>query len=128
MNSKLEMRRLKSTDLFLMTKIISKIGLKQLKDCFNDVDISKLMENLKQEETKQDDMIVKVGATVVLNIADVIVSNLDKCEKEIHQMLANTDVKVIKELDIVEFMELIVEFLKKEEFKDFIKVASKFIK
>ena len=64
-------------------------------------------------------------------MADVIFKNLPKCEDDIIQMLSNTSnltVAQVKKLSLAEFTEMVIDFIKKEEFKDFIKVVSKLFK
>jgi hypothetical protein len=46
-------------------------------------------------------------------------------------MLSNTSnltVNQVKELDFATFAEMVIDFIKKEEFKDFFRVASKLFK
>jgi hypothetical protein len=72
-----------------------------------------------------------VGVSVILEIANVIIGNIPKCETEIYQMLSQTSdlsVKQVKELDFATFAEMVIDFIKKEEFKDFIKVVSRLFK
>ena len=66
-----------------------------------------------------------------LEVADVIFKNLPKCESEICRMLSQTSdltVAQVRRLPLAVFMEMIIDFIKKEEFKDFIKVVSKLFK
>ena len=66
-----------------------------------------------------------------LEIANVILGNLPKCEKEIFQMLSQTSnltEKQVRALDMVTFFEMVIDFIKKDEFRDFIKVVSKLFK
>lgn len=130
-------RPLKSTDVFLMSKIISKIGINEFTKSFEKDEIKKMIASFtdnKEEtegESKSDSIASAVGLSVALEIANIILGNLPKCEKEIMQLLASVsgkDVKTIENLDAVVFLEMVVDFVKKEEFKDFIKVASKLFK
>jgi hypothetical protein len=126
-------RSLKSTDVFLMSKIISKIGINEFTQCFENEGIKQTIASFmdKGEDAKGAELASVVGLSVALEIANVILGNLPKCEKEIIQMLANVSgmtVKKVENLDAVLFFEMVVDFIKKEEFKDFIKVASKLFK
>lgn len=114
-------RRLNSTDIFLMTKIIGKIGINQFTECLT-------KDSVKQMLGKGDDNTTMVGISVVLEVANVVIGNLSECEAEIYQLLANVSglsVKRIKELDGVVFFEMVMDFIAKDEFRDFIKVVSK---
>ena len=123
-------RRLNSTDSFLMFKIIGKIGVNEVTECFNNDAVKKAM--LKFTTGKGgDEGITLVGISVILEMANVIMNNLSKCEAEVYQMLSQTSnlsVKQIKELDFAIFMEMVIDFIKKEEFKDFVKVVSTLFK
>jgi hypothetical protein len=120
-------RKLNSTDTFLMFKIIGKIGVNDFAKSFDKDTVQDLIKNTKSAENAN----TIVGISVMLEMANVVISNLPKCEAEIYQMLANTSnlsVKQVKELDFVTFTEMVVDFIKKEEFKDFIKVVSRSFK
>lgn len=122
----MEFRRLKASDTFIMTKIISKIGLKDIKESLSPASLAELTKSAKSEN--RDDMIYNVGATLTLDFVNIIMSNLDSCEKDIYSLfsgLTGMSSKEIADLDFVDFTEMIVAFVKKDEFKDFIGVVSK---
>lgn len=119
-------RPLDSRDLFLMFKIIGKIGINEFTACFDGQMMNKMLAKAKDSES--DDAINMAGLGVMLDIVGVICANLPKCETEIYQMLSNTSnlsVEEVKTMGMVEFTEMVIDFIKKDEFKDFIKVASR---
>lgn len=129
-------RKLKSTDVFLMAKVISKIGINEFAGCFESEPVknalARLMKNTSDENAEgadtSDEDVTAVGISVILEMANVILCNISKCENEIYQLLAQvSDMKLenIKELNAVVFFEMVIDFVKKDEFKDFFKVASK---
>ena len=122
---KFELRTLNATDIFPMSTIISKVGINEFKKCFESDEIKKLIKGQgKENETA-------VGIAVALDIGGVILGNLHKCENDIYTFLgriANVDVEEIKVLSMGEFAELIIEVVKKPEFKDFFSVVSKLFK
>ena len=122
---KFELRTLNATDIFPMSTIISKVGINEFKKCFESEEIKKLIKGQgKGNETA-------VGIAVALDIGGVILGNLHKCENDIYTFLgriANVDVEEIKILSMGEFAELIIEVVKKPEFKDFFSVVSKLFK
>lgn len=121
--------RLKSSDLFLMLKIIRKINLQEIKECFSDPMILAAIK--KSRETGEEIDFSSLGVSVVVEIADVIVSNMPSAEMEIYSLLSRlSGIKTedLKEMDAVIFFEMVVDVIKKPEFKDFYKVASGFIK
>lgn len=120
-------RKLTSQDIFPMVKIISKIGVNELSEVFDSNKIKELADANRGQENAN----FTVGVGVMLEIANKLLENLPKCEKEIYSLLASaTDMKVddIKNLDMDVFLEMVIEFVMKDEFKNFFKVASKYIK
>ena len=77
----------------------------------------------------EDGNIISVGAEVALELASVILTNLPKCEADIYQMLSQTSNLSVDDIkapgNAVMFLEMVIDFIKKEEFRDFIKVVSK---
>lgn len=129
-----EFRALSSTDIFLMVRILNKIGFKQLKGCLTGDNISGLIQAATSGEDSngQESALAAVGVGVALDVAGVILENLPKCEAEIYQLLSNVSGLKMETImapgNAVMFFEMVVDFLKKEEFRDFIKVASKLLK
>ena len=129
-------RLLGAPDMFLMAKIISQIGIKEFKACFESDGINELIQNMtaSKEEGKEADNpnIVSVGVGVAVELAGVILGNLPKCENDIYQMLSQTSNLSVEEIkapgNAAMFLEMVIDFIKKEEFRDFIKVVSKLFK
>ena len=126
-------RTLGGGDVFLMFRIIGKIGVKEFNACFEHDGIKHLVAATMGESTvNADETSVSVTyISVILEVADVIFRNLPKCEDEIFQMLSQTSnlsVAQVRKLDLVQFTEMVIDFIKKEEFRDFIKVVSKLFK
>ena len=124
-------RLLGAPDIFLMAKIIKQIGIKEFKACFESDGLKSLIQNTAMDEKADggETNIVSVGIGVALEIADVIIGNLPKCENDIYQMLANTSNLTVEEIkapgNATMFLEMVIDFIKKEEFRDFIKVVSR---
>ena len=134
-------RTLGGEDVFLMFRIIGKIGVKEFNACFEHDGIKHLVAALMGEklakakedegEDKKETSYSVTYITVILEVADVIFRNLPKCETEIFQMLSQTSnltVAQVKKLNLAQFTEMVIDFIKKEEFKDFIKVVSRLFK
>lgn len=132
-----ELRELKSSDIFPMFKIMGKIGFKDLKNKMTPDKVKELKSMFKMDEDAdvdeaqkkeaEDEQMMFVGFTVVMEVAEVIITNLPTCEQEIYSFLAGLSgmkVKEVANLPLVTFTEMIVAVLKKEEFKDFFKVVS----
>lgn len=132
------LRRLKSSDLFLMVQILSKLEMNEWISCLKSPKVMELMESFfeKQEEEKQsvekkkDDIEFMTGMGVVVEIVNKIFTYLPKCQKEIYQLLSNVSgisVAEMEELDAEIFVNMLVDFIRKEEFKGFIKAALRLI-
>lgn len=116
-------RKLNSTDIFPVCNIIAKIGIRELKDCFNGQNLS--------VNTEDENAMMALGAGVAFEVAGVIFANMQKCQKEIYSFLASiTELseKDLKTMPPADFADIIINFFRKEELKDFMKVVSKFIK
>ena len=129
-------RTLSTVDVFPMFKIISAIGINEFMMCLESDSLKAVVNMLTSEEESvgEDDVdnIIAMGAIAgFLEIANVILGNIGKCEKDIYQLLSQTSnltIDQIKGLDMVIFFEMVIDFIKKDEFKDFIKVVSKLFK
>ena len=122
-------RKFTSTDVFPMFKILGKIGINEFTKCFEKDGVKELIASFT--EGNNENVSSVVGMSVVLEAVNVILGNLPKCENDIYNLLANTSnltVEQIKELDMAVFFEMVVDFIKKEDFKDFFKVVSKLFK
>lgn len=120
------LRELKAKDIAPMASILSKIGLKEIKECFNPDDIQELASGKSAEEAA-----AAVGLTIFADIAGVIFDNYEKCQDDIFRLLASLSGKSKEEiasLPMDSFAEMIIDVIKKEEFKDFFKVVSKLFK
>ena len=121
-------RPLNATDVFLMSKIIGAIGVNEFSACFDGNAIKNMLSQMGKNGGNDATI---AGVAVFLEIANVIFKNLPKCEADIYQMLANVSgmtTKEIKNLDFVTFTEMVIAFVQKDEFRDFIKVVSRLFK
>ena len=132
MSKAYEFRTLTSKDLFLIIKLVKKIGLDELAKVFEMKNIKSIIDMSVDTEEKEvsDENIFTVGLNIMLDIAQIIVERLDCCENEIYDLLSatsNLDKKQVQELDLDVFIEMIIEFVQLEDFhKLFTKVASLF--
>lgn len=126
-NKVYEFRKLGARDIFPMVKILKAIGVNKFAQCFENENVKKALASF-QEGNESNEM---VGTAVMLEIAQVIMEGLDKCEEDIFKLLAsvsNLTEEEIKNLDIATFAEMIIDFIKKDDFKDFIQAVSKSFK
>ena len=119
---KYELRKLEAKDIAPMASILSKIGIKEIKGCFSHV----MTDGKTTEESS-----AAVGAAVMFEMAGVILGNYERCQNDIFRFLSSLsgmDMKQIESLPIDTFTEMVIDVVKKEEFKDFMKVVSKLFK
>lgn len=110
---KYEFRKLNSTDLFPLMKLVKKIGVKSFAGIIESIDVSSVEGEDKEYE---------VGLTTILKIADLLIDRLADCEKEIYAILeriSDLSFDELKALDIDVFVEMIIDFVKKDEFMAF---------
>lgn len=126
------LRALAAKDVFPMVKIISKIGINEFTNAFDSDEIKQLIGALTNEgQDKNTDALTMVGISVALDVANTVLTHLGACEQEIYAFLSGVSgmgKEEIAELPMNTFFEMVVDVIKKEEFKGFIGVVSKFIK
>ena len=133
------LKKLEAPAIFAMCKIIKGIGINEFKTLFggegalkNIINMSKA-ESAKKANGKSDkntnpdlDVIVEIGAGIVLNVVGVVIENLPKCENDLYKflsMVSNLSEKEVKSLSMADFTQMIIDVIKKEDFADFIKVV-----
>lgn len=123
------LRGLEAEDLFPLTTIVSKIGIKEIKDCFATDDVMEAIKNMGAEGENKG--IEKIGLSLALEIANVVFANLQHCREEIYLLLSQLSGKSpseIAHLPLHIFMRMIVDVIRKEEFKDFFEAAAQLLK
>lgn len=128
-----------------MVSIVRKIGLKELKNCISEETIKQVVslftgtaegtaEGTEKDENSRDDTFAAIGISILptaFDIAEVLFANIEKAEADIFKFLASVSdlsVEQIKKLPIADVFEMIIDVVKKEEFKDFFSVVSKLFK
>lgn len=115
----IEIKNLKAPDLFIVTTIMSKLGLREIANHFKEA---------QKTSSKKDQ--VEIDEAVGIAIAGTVLANLQNCEKEIYQVLSNVTglkTKEIQELDATDFIDLIIKVIMNPNNKDFFKHASRFL-
>lgn len=149
---KYTLRKLGAPDLFPMIKIISKIGLDELTQVLDKDFMKGIMEQVQAkpsvDENSMDessteesgteastdnsrDNVFIVGIGIAMKLATKILEHIPSCENDIYTLLGNVSglgVDGVKALDLEIFLEMLIDFIMKDEFKSFFKVASKYIK
>ena len=116
------MRNLQATDIFSVVKILNGIGLNNVKEAINFEEINNIRKGLTEDNANA--ITSQVGVNVVMSIATVIIENLPKVENDLYTFIGSVigvKTKDVAKMDIVEFMEVLIAIIQKEEFKDFFK-------
>ena len=87
------LRKLKDRDLFLLLKILRKIGLKEFKDAFN--------READEEEGKKT--LENIGVEVILNIAEKLIDRIGVVEDELYTLYADISGIPAEEIKEMEF-------------------------
>lgn len=128
-----EIRPLNARDIFPMTKIIRKIGLKDFGKCFEPEEIKAITDTFSQnsEEKNTKDLAEIVGVSVVLKIVDIILEHLPDAGEEVFDFIAGLIGRTKDEvatLPMDVFFELLVDVFKRKEFVGFMKAVSRLVK
>ena len=123
-----ELRNLTADDVFPMFQVVSKIGIKEFKTCFDTPEVKDVIAKLNAGEEAN---LNTVGMFVALDIASIVIGNLPKCKDDIYLLLSQLsgkDKKEIAALPMATFIQMVTDVVKKEEFKDFFQVVAKLFK
>ena len=125
----IKLRNLQASDLFGMVRILKGIGLSKIKSAIDFDKIKEARKNMTEENSAE--ITTQVGTEVILSVIEVIIENLPEVETEIYKFIggvANMKPADVAKLDASDFVDLLLDIFKKEEFTDFFKRASKLIK
>lgn len=118
-------RPLKGTDIYLMTSIIGKMGVKNLMRCFDAPDVKEAREN------GDSDNVEKLGHLIFLGVIDVVLERLEYCEGSICRLLSKLygmPEAEINEKGAIEYLDMFMTVVKDENFVDFFKQAYESVK
>lgn len=133
-----KLRKLNAKDISPMIKILKGVNLKRLKSAFENIDFMGILNTQNSEDNTADeqeavnkDKLLSIGTQAVFEIIPMLLDSLDNCLSDVNKLLANVanmEVTELENLDLDIYFNLIYDFINKEEFMGFFKVASKFIK
>lgn len=115
-----ELRPLVASDMGTICKIITAIGIRQFKECFD-------LDRIKSKSDENAD-VEKIGFSVMFDIAGIIISNIPKAEEVIQEFLASlTGMKCaeVRKMPFADYGEMIIDVVTKKEFQDFFKRVMK---
>ena len=108
-------RKLKASDIGLMTSLIKKIGINKISKILKGEDVKSIMGSTKHDATE---------------LVQVIVDGYEDYENDLHKLLSNTSnlsLEEVQNLDFDEFFEMLFDFFKKEEFMGFLRRVLKLL-
>lgn len=136
-----KLRRLQAKDITPMAKIIGKIGIDKMISCYGDDDFTELMIKLKNRKRRineeagtnvpdKDNSDFIVGVAAATRIANQVLMNLDKCDKDLYGLLGSLsgmEADKIAELELNIFIQMIVDVISENNVVNFIKAAIKLL-
>lgn len=121
-----EFRKLNSTDIFPMATLINKIGIRRFKEVFRNDEFKNALDGETGENALEE-----IGIGVAFDIAGIVLEALPSCKSNIYSLLSdvsNIELEELEKMEPAAFFEMIIDFIKKPELRDFMKVASKLFK
>ena len=118
-------RPLETSDIFPMFKLLNKMGFKEFRE---NEGLKKVVFMFAGGTVNGKVDVNALGIDIFFEIAAIICDSIPKIETELYTLLssvAGLKVEDIKKQPPAVTMEMIIEFVQKEEFKDFFKVVSK---
>lgn len=123
------LRNLKAKDITPVATIIKKIGVKELKNCFENEGMKKLVSQaMKSENGLDKDAVKSIGITVAFDVADVVLTNLPACQEDVNTLLSDMSgmkKNEIEDMPLGTYTEMIIDVIRQDGFKDFMRAVSK---
>lgn len=120
-----KMRKLKTKDIFKMSKILKKIDVK-VGDALKGVNLDDLTK-----EDKKDDVTLKAGIALAIPIIQTALENIHKAEDEVNEFLGDLvglSGEEFSELDIEESFDIIMLFKEQKGVSNFLNKAEQLMK
>ena len=127
------LRELEGDDMFLMIRILSKIGVERIKLCMEATSVKaaiKIMMDDKAETKAKEEAMNSIGIAVMLEIAGAVLECLPDCKEEIYTLLARVSGMKrddIAHMKLIPLTRMIKEFFRKPEFPDFFTEVFEFL-
>lgn len=118
-----ELRLLKDSDLFLLLKILKKIGIKDFKDAF-------IQSQSDKEAVSGKEAVRNIGILTTFDIVDMLLGNLDKIEEELYILcsdLSGISTDEIREMEFGTMPLMLLDMFTNVRNSSFFKVLSKFL-
>ena len=115
-------RPMEATDVFRLTSILAKIGIKDIKKY-----VGNYVKNGQAEGMNKKEMALNLG----LDIVDMVLNNIENCEEPLYRFIANVSdlsEQEIKTMKGAEFITLLYDLFGQEDYMDFFKAVLRFRK
>lgn len=124
MEQKYELRALKASDFFLVTRILSKIGVKEFKGIIESDEIKTAIRNAAGEQGGEiaEADVASIGMIAAFDVAAVILERMENCEKDIYNLLSRLSglkEAEIADMPMADFGAMVISVIKHEGFRDF---------
>lgn len=116
------LRNTNAKDLFLLMRIVNKIGINEVKKVFSSADLKRALSEAMKEGNVTDEAAFALGMQAIFDIACVVVEHIPDCESEIYTLLSNLSGKTVEEIaatDAPVFVAMIMDVFKEPWFADF---------
>lgn len=124
------LRNPQAKDISPFLKLLSKIGIRELKNIVDNEKIKALVEKTGTDEEAGDSALEALGIGFAFELADIVVERLSDCQAEVFKVLSclsNMSADEISRLDLSMFLEMVYDVIKLPGFVDFTKVASRLL-
>lgn len=116
------LRNPQADDIFLMFRILTKVGVKNVKECFQSEEVKNAMMLMASNKEQGEKELSGIGMLVAVDIACVLMEHMDAAKNDIYAFLARlSGMKVddIAKMNPGDFAEMIIDVVKLEGFRDF---------
>ena len=134
---KWKFRKLNALDIWLITPIIKKIGVNNIRKCFQGDIVKELVAEKVAGNESSDAQLNAALFGATFELLQIIVEGADSCKDDLFKLLektSNLERKEIEELSIMELPLMIYDFIRNDDFReiakkvDFSKVAQLLVK
>lgn len=132
------LRNPKATDIAAFLKLFSKLGVKDFKDSFSGDAFRELITKEREkvagdgeDNENTSKFLENVGVGLAFELADVILTKLSDCQREVFVCLSHLSgmtVDEVADLDLSVFTQMLWDVITLPGFADFIKVVSRLYK
>ena len=122
-------RNLKGKDLYLLTSLISKVGVRNVAKCMNILEVQEAMRDGEGEPG--DDVKAKIGTMVFVGFIDLLMEKMEDCEGAIRKLLSRLyemPETEVDELEANDYLDMLIDIVKGDNFADFFKRAYESLK